>query len=130
MPVCACPHCKTQLWVKDAQLNIAQGFVVCSQCEGLFQARDHTRPTPPKLQAGQLPEARTDVKLVHRIGKEVRTRKVLSKNEIADLLDGMLPPEAKAIPAAAKAQPFNWTLASLVALTVLIMQLFYLLLLR
>ncbi len=73
-----------------------QGFVVCSQCEGLFQARDHTRPTPPKLQAGQLPEARTDVKLVHRIGKEVRTRKVLSKNEIADLLDGMLPPEAKA----------------------------------
>ena len=32
--------------------------------------------------------------------------------------------------AAAKAQPFNWTLASLVALTVLIMQLFYLLLLR
>ena len=130
MPVCACPHCKTQLWVKDAQLNIAQGFVVCNQCEGLFQARDHTRPTPPKLQAGQLPEARTDVKLVHRIGKEVRTRKVLSKNEIADLLDGMLPPEAKAAPAAAKAQPFNWTLASLVALTVLIMQLFYLLLLR
>ena len=114
MPVCACPHCKTQLWVNDAQLNIAQGFVVCSQCEGLFQARDHTRPTPPKLQAG----------------KEVRTRKVLSKNEIADLLDGMLPPEAKAAPAAAKAQPFNWTLASLVALTVLIMQLFYLLLLR
>ncbi|HRL34281.1 MAG TPA: proton-conducting transporter membrane subunit, partial [Neisseria sp.] len=48
----------------------------------------------------------------------------------ADLLDGMLPPEAKAAPAAAKAQPFNWTLASLVALTVLIMQLFYLLLLR
>ena len=92
MPLCACPHCKTQLWVNDAQLNIAQGFVVCSQCEGLFQARDHTRPTPPKLQAGQLPEARTDVKLVHRIGKEVRTRKVLSKNEIADLLDGMLPP--------------------------------------
>ena len=130
MPVCACPHCKTQLWVNDAQLNIAQGFVVCSQCEGLFQARDHTRPTPPKLQAGQLPEARTDVKLVHRIGKEVRTRKVLSKNEIADLLDGMLPPEAKAAPAAAKTPPFNWTLASLVALTVLIMQLFYLLLLR
>ena len=130
MPVCACPHCKTQLWVNDAQLNIAQGFVVCSQCEGLFQARDHTRPTPPKLQAGQLPEARTDVKLVHRIGKEVRTRKVLSKNEIADLLDGMLPPEAKPAAATAKAQPFNWTLASLVALTVLIMQLFYLLLLR
>ena len=42
------------------------------------------------------PEARTDVKLVHRIGKEVRTRKVLSKNEIADLLDGMLPPEPEA----------------------------------
>ncbi len=43
MPVCACPHCKTQLWVNDAQLNIAQGFVVCSQCEGLFQARDPVR---------------------------------------------------------------------------------------
>ena len=37
------------------------------------------------------------------------------------------PPEAKAAPAAAKTQPFNWTLASLVALTVLIIQLFYLL---
>ena len=130
MPVCACPHCKTQLWVNDAQLNIAQGFVVCSQCEGLFQARDHTRPTPPKLQAGQLPEARTDVKLVHRIGKEVRTRKVLSKNEIADLLDGMLPPGANAASAAANTQTFNCTLASLLAPILLSMQLFYLLLLR
>ena len=26
MPACSCPHCKTPHWVKDAQLNVAQGF--------------------------------------------------------------------------------------------------------
>ncbi len=42
----------------------------------------------------------------------MRTRKVLSKNEIADLLDGHAAARSEAAPAAAKTQPFNWTLAS------------------
>lgn len=131
MPVSVCPHCQTQLWVKDAQLNVAQGFVVCSHCEGLFQARSHLVDTPEGTTPESLPAAITDAKLVHNIGPQVRTHKTLSKNEIADLLDDMLPAAAKteAAPAAPKAG-FNWTLASLVALTVLIMQLFYLILLR
>ena len=95
-------------------------------------------------------------KLVHSIGPQVRTRKTLSKNEIADLLDNMLVSDARnsakaatavKMKSASKPQPpqipgpapmpaqelrkdgFNWTLATLVALTVLIMQLFYLVLL-
>ncbi|MDO5638361.1 MAG: hypothetical protein Q4G28_00650 [Neisseria sp.] len=132
MPASVCPHCQTRLWVKEAQLNVAQGFVVCSQCEGLFQARSHLVATPDDADAESLPPAVTDVKLVHNIGPQVRSRKTLSKNEIADLLDEMLPAAAKARAdaPAAKKEGFNWTLASLVALTVLIMQLFYLILLR
>lgn len=131
MPVSICPHCQTQLWVKDAQLNVAQGFVVCSRCEGLFQARSHLSEMPKNVKPGQLPNAVTDAKLVHNIGPQVRSRKTLSKSEIADLLDDMLPADAKSKTAPAAAKPgFNWTLASLVALTVLIMQLFYLILLR
>lgn len=133
MPVSVCPHCKTQLWVKDSQLNIAQGFVACSKCEGLFQAKDHLRGTPENIQPGQLPPAVSDTKLIHRLGTRVRGRKTLSKQEIADLLDNVLPADAKAKAAAATGQPkpaTNWTLATLVALTVLIMQLFYLMLLR
>lgn len=132
MPVCACPHCKTQLWVQDNQLNVAQGFVMCSKCEGLFQAKNHVRDTPENMRPGQLPNAVTDVKLVHNLGPQVRTRKVISKNEIADLLDNFIPAD-KSEPAPVKAKAaagFNWTMASLVALTVLIMQLFYLILLQ
>ncbi|UOO82339.1 hypothetical protein LVJ83_02365 [Uruburuella testudinis] len=131
MPVSVCPHCQTQLWVKNAQLNVAQGFVVCSRCEGLFQARNHITEAPAHTAPEALPPAITDAKLVHTIGPQVRSRKTLSKNEIADLLDGIPPAgTAPAPPPAATQTGFNWTLASLVALTVLIMQLFYLILLR
>lgn len=123
MPACICPHCKTPLWVNPAQLNVAQGFVVCKKCEGLFKAKDHPAPDTV-LEQENLPAAVTDVRLVHDIGAGIRNRKQLSRNEIADLLDGVpiAAPEEKT---AAK-EPFNWTLASLVALTVLIIQLFYL----
>ncbi len=129
MPVSECPHCHTQLWVKDTQLNIAQGFVVCSQCEGLFQAKDHTRQANPKIKPGQLPNAVTDMHLVRKVGPTARTKKTMSKAEIADLLDSMIATEKPAADAAAKSaksSEFNWTMATLVALTVLIMQLFYL----
>ncbi|UOO76644.1 hypothetical protein LVJ85_11655 [Neisseria sp. Dent CA1/247] len=159
MPVCVCPHCKTRLWVKDTQLNVAQGFVVCRKCEGLFQAKNHIAETPKNIDPSLLLNAVTDTKLVHSIGPQVRTRKTLSKHEIADLLDNMLVTDARnsakaataakmkgpaqpapAIPASGpmpvhmpqqepKKDGFNWTLATLVALTVLIMQLFYLVLL-
>lgn len=140
MLVSVCPHCKTRHRVKDTQLNVAQGFVVCSKCEGLFQAKDYMREMPDNAKADQLPYAVTDVKLVHSIGPQVRTRKAMTKHEIADVLDNLLPDDGKttknAAPARArrgdkaKQENINWTLASFVALTVLIMQLFYLILLR
>ena len=92
MPACSCPHCKTPHWVKDAQLNVAQGFVVCTRCSGMFKAKDYLSGNLPADPA-HLPVAEEQA--------AVKTRK-----------DG-----------------FNWTLASLIALTVLIMQLFYLALL-
>lgn len=137
MPICVCPHCKARLAVKDTQLNLAQGFVVCTKCEGLFQAKHHISNTPHKASPEQLPGAATDTKLVRAIGPAVRQHKALSKHEIADLLDKMLPSETKAKTAAAaetraappvKQEGTNWTLAVLAALTVLVMQLFYLIL--
>lgn len=151
MPACICPHCKTSLWVKDTQLNVAQGFVICNKCEGLFKAKDSLAPS--SANPDTLPNAVTDVRLVHDMGGNIRNRKQLSRHEIASLLDSAerakkakeeaarraeeekrWTEEFQALMAAA-AKPakseegFNWTLAVLVALTVLIMQLFYLVLL-
>ncbi|MDO4907499.1 MJ0042-type zinc finger domain-containing protein [Neisseria sp.] len=138
MPICVCPHCKARLAVKDTQMNLAQGFVVCTKCEGLFQAKHHISNTPHKASPEQLPSAATDTKLVRSIGPAVRNHKALSKNEIADLLDSLVPADAKnkqaaktqaaENTAASVKEGFNWTLAALTALTVLIMQLFYLIL--
>lgn len=153
MPACICPHCKTSLWVKDTQLNVAQGFVVCNKCEGLFKAKDSLAPSSAPANPDTLPNAVTDVRLVHDMGGNIRNRKQLSRHEIANLLDSAertrkakeeearraeeekrRTEEFQALMAAA-AKPakseegFNWTLAVLVALTVLIMQLFYLVLL-
>lgn len=153
MPACICPHCKTSLWVKDTQLNVAQGFVVCNKCEGLFKAKDSLAPSSAPANPDTLPNAVTDIRLVHDMGGNIRNRKQLSRHEIANLLDSTerarkakeeearraeeekrRTEEFQALMAAA-AKPakseegFNWTLAVLVALTVLIMQLFYLVLL-
>lgn len=153
MPACICPHCKTSLWVKDTQLNVAQGFVICNKCEGLFKAKDSLAPSSAPANSDTLPNAVTDVRLVHDMGGNIRNRKQLSRHEIANLLDSAeraknakeeaarraeeekrRTEEFQALMAAA-AKPakseegFNWTLAVLVALTVLIMQLFYLVLL-
>lgn len=56
MPACFCPHCKTRLWVKETQLNVAQGFVVCQNAKGclkpktIWQARKNLYSTIcPKL---------------------------------------------------------------------------------
>ena len=149
MPACICPHCKTSLWVKDTQLNVAQGFVVCNKCEGLFKAKDSLAPSSAPANPDTLPNAVTDVRLVHDMGGNIRNRK-----QLASLLDSAerakkakeeaarraedekrRTEEFQALMAAAAAKPakseegFNWTLAVLVALTVLIMQLFYLVLL-
>lgn len=134
MPICVCPHCKARLAVKDTQMNLAQGFVVCTKCEGLFQAKHHISNTPHKASPEQLPGAATDTKLVRSIGSAVRSRKALSKHEIADLLDNIRADGAKTQAAvkaeAPKKEGTNWTLAALTALTVLIMQLFYLVLMN
>ena len=73
MPACFCPHCKTRLWVKETQLNVAQGFVVCQKCEGMFKAKDHLASTKEPI-FNDLPEAVSDVKLVHRIGTHAMAR--------------------------------------------------------
>ena len=132
MPVSECPHCHTQLWVKEAQMNLAQGFVMCSQCEGLFQAKSHLREMNPKVMPGQLPNAVTDINLIRKVGASAREKKTFTKGEIADLLEDILDqkPSSEAI---AKQNifsgSFNWSIGSLVALTILVVQLFYLALL-
>ena len=88
-----------------------------------------TREFSPDL----LPAAQTDTKLVQKIGTPVRTHKQLSRGEIAELLDNMLTNEQKSLALAdmlqnRNKQDFNWTLPSMVALTILIIQLFYLVL--
>ena len=131
MPACSCPHCKTPHWVKDAQLNVAQGFVVCTRCSGMFKAKDYLSGNLPADPA-HLPVAVTDVRLVHNIGAQILKHSKLSRKEISDLLNSALKEEPKAEEQAAvktRKDGFNWTLASLIALTVLIMQLFYLALL-
>lgn len=144
MPACFCPHCKTRLWVKETQLNVAQGFVVCQKCEGLFKAKDHLASTKEPI-FNDLPEAVSDVKLVHRIGTHAIGKKQISRDEIAGILnDGITlhdtPPAPAAAPAAApqvavppaapaRQEGFNWTIAALFALIVLIMQLSYLVIL-
>ena len=143
MPACFCPHCKTRLWVKETQLNVAQGFVVCQKCEGMFKAKDHLASTKEPI-FNDLPEAVSDVKLVHRIGTHAIGKKQISRDEIADILNGGTtlhdtPPAPAAAPASPRiAEPsaapvrqegFNWTIAALFAFIVLIMQLFYLTLL-
>lgn len=141
MPACFCPHCKTRLWVKETQLNVAQGFVVCQKCEGMFKAKDHLASTKEPI-FNDLPEAVSDVKLVHRIGTHAIGKKQISRDEIADILNGGTtlhdtPPAAApaspriAEPSAApvRQEGFNWTIAALFAFIVLIMQIFYLTLL-
>ena len=141
MPACFCPHCKTRLWVKETQLNVAQGFVVCQKCEGMFKAKDHLASTKEPI-FNDLPEAVSDVKLVHRIGTHAIGKKQISRDEIADILNGGTtlhdtpPAPAAASPriaepsaAPVRQEGFNWTIAALFAFIVLIMQLFYLTLL-
>ena len=140
MPACFCPHCKTRLWVKETQLNVAQGFVVCQKCEGMFKAKDHLASTKEPI-FNDLPEAVSDVKLVHRIGTHAIGKKQISRDEIADILNGGTtlhdtPPAPAAAPqvtvppaAPARQEGFNWTIATLFALIVLIMQLSYLVIL-
>lgn len=142
MPACFCPHCKTRLWVKETQLNVAQGFVVCQKCEGMFKAKDHLASTKEPI-FNDLPEAVSDVKLVHRIGTHAIGKKQISRDEIADILNSGTTLHDTPAPAAAPVSPriaepsaapvrqegFNWTIAALFAFIVLIMQLFYLTLL-
>lgn len=152
MPICSCPHCNTFLKVKESQLNVAQGFVRCTDCQGLFKAKDFVA----KQQVSSIDwmaDGVSDIEIVRRLGTYVRGRNAFDKQQIDYLLehpaDGSqaaavphdherlaaravplpAPPE-RAAPAAAKSGDTNWTLATLVALTILILQLFYILLTR
>ena len=109
----------------------------------MFKAKDHLASTKEPI-FNDLPEAVSDVKLVHRIGTHAIGKKQISRDEIADILNGGTtlndtPPASAAAPASPRiAEPsaapvrqegFNWTIAALFAFIVLIMQLFYLTLL-
>ena len=109
----------------------------------MFKAKDHLASTKEPI-FNDLPEAVSDVKLVHRIGTHAIGKKQISRDEIADILNGGTtlhdtPPAPAAAPASPRiAEPsvapvrqegFNWTIAALFAFIVLIMQLFYLTLL-
>lgn len=109
----------------------------------LFKAKDHLASTKEPI-FNDLPEAVSDVKLVHRIGTHAIGKKQISRDEIADILNGgttlhdTLPAAAApaaapqvSVPTAAPARQdgFNWTVATLFALIVLIMQLSYLVIL-
>ena len=89
MPACSCPHCKTPHWVKDAQLNVAQGFVVCTRCSGMFKAKDYLSGNLPADPA-HLPVAVTDVRLVHNIGAQILKHSKLSRKEISNLLNSAI----------------------------------------
>ena len=97
----------------------------------MFKAKDYLSGNLPADPA-HLPVAVTDVRLVHNIGAQILKHSKLSRKEISDLLNSALKEEPKAEEQAVvktRKDGFNWTLASLIALTVLIMQLFYLALL-
>lgn len=153
MPICSCPHCQTYLKVKESQLNVAQGFVKCVDCEGLFKAKDFV-VRQKVASIDWLPEGVSDIDLVRRLGTYVRGRNSFDKRQIDYLLEHPAeagqpaavpndqehraaqpvpmpePPPRSESPAPAKSGGTNWTLAALVALTVLILQLFFILLSR
>ncbi|MGF6147091.1 MJ0042 family finger-like domain [Kingella potus] len=151
MPICSCPHCNTFLKVKESQLNIAQGFVRCTDCQGMFKAKDFVA----KQQISSIDwmaDGVSDIEAVRRLGTYVRGRNAFDKQQIDYLLehpaDGSTPaavpherprssaqavplPEPPAAAVSSKSgEGTNWTLATLVALTILILQLFYILLTR
>lgn len=78
MPASVCPHCQTPLWVKGAQLDIAQGFVMCSYCEELFQASKHFIDMPSGIAPGALMPALTGIKLPQSINPKTQPIHTLS----------------------------------------------------
>ncbi|ASK27186.1 MJ0042-type zinc finger domain-containing protein [Neisseria chenwenguii] len=130
MPACTCPHCATNIWVNDSQLSVAKGFVVCTKCEGLFKAKENLADLKGQIQTKPLPSATNDKRQEKHTPPKAPERR-LSRNELADLLDNVITTSNAANAAAAvqEKEGVNWTLAVMIALTVLIMQLFYLVLL-
>ena len=70
MPICSCPHCKTYLKVKESQLNVAQGFVKCADCQGLFKAKDFVARADV-ASIDWMPDSISDIELVRRLGTYV-----------------------------------------------------------
>jgi len=91
--------------VKDEQLKIAQGFVVCTKCEGLFKATENIVDLKGKFQPEVLPTAMTDLRLSRGGKMPVQSQKQLSRNEIADLFDSFTVAPKPAAAAAAPASP-------------------------
>ncbi|MDO4877873.1 MAG: hypothetical protein Q3966_01075 [Neisseria sp.] len=139
MPICACPHCKAYMKVKDSQMNVAQGFVRCTDCQGLFKAKDFVYTKNLGTSIDFLPDALSDIETVRKLGAYVRGRNAFTYKQTKQLLehpkDG-LPEETS--PYAARPVPLpssdkggnRWTVAALAALTVLVCQMFYILLNR
>ncbi len=149
MPICSCPHCKTYLKVKESQLNVAQGFVKCADCQGLFKAKDFVARADV-ASIDWMPDGISDIELVRRLGTYVRGRNSFSKEQADYLIEhpgqgDALPPgledkghyAARKVPlpqipvqaqvaAPVKSRENNhWMVAALGMLTVLILQLFY-----
>ncbi|HFC8537819.1 TPA: MJ0042-type zinc finger domain-containing protein, partial [Neisseria bacilliformis] len=86
MPICSCPHCNTFLKVKESQLNVAQGFVRCTDCQGLFKAKDFVA----KQQVSSIDwmaDGVSDIETVRRLGTYVRGRNAFDKQQIDYLLE-------------------------------------------
>ena len=88
--------------MKDEQLKIAQGFVVCTKCEGLFKATENIVDLKGKFQPEVLPTAMTDLRLSRGGKMPVQSQKQLSRNEIADLSAASAKPRPISITCAVK----------------------------
>ncbi len=138
MPICACPHCNAYIKVKEKQMNVAQGFVRCTDCQGLFKAKDFIYTKNIGTSIDWLPDAVSDIETVRKLGAYVRGRNAFTLKQTELLLarkEGGLPEElmphaARPIPLPAAKGGNRWTVASLAALTVLVCQMFYILLNR
>ena len=86
MPICSCPHCKTHLKVKESQMNVAQGFVKCADCQGLFKAKDFVARADV-ASIDWIPDGISDIELVRRLGTYVRGRNSFSKEQADYLLE-------------------------------------------
>lgn len=86
MPASACPHCQTQLWVRDVQLNMSQGFVFCSHCDSLFKAREYLINLPTNTKPEELSTAITNAHLLMQIGHKMKNKTVVTPEQLTQIV--------------------------------------------